>query len=109
MALIKCPECGKDHFLFMGAGTQKAEDDIASHLPDLIILDLGLPDMDGMHFLNHVRQDSLTPIIILSARTNEALTGAISETGVIAGHTATVSMSFDLINMALVFGYTYEP
>jgi len=45
----------------------------------------------------------------LSARTNEALTGAISETGVIAGHTATVSMSFDMTNMTLIFGYTYEP
>ena len=43
----------------------------ASHRPDLVILDLGLPDMDGMHFLEYVRQDSLTPIIVLSARTNE--------------------------------------
>ena len=44
----------------------------ASHLPDLIILDLGLPDMDGMHLLDFVRQNSLTPIIVLSARTSEA-------------------------------------
>ena len=44
----------------------------ASHVPDLIILDLGLPDMDGMNLLNFVRQNSLTPIIVLSARANEA-------------------------------------
>ncbi len=44
----------------------------ASYLPDLIILDLGLPDMDGMHLLRFVRQHSLTPIIVLSARSNEA-------------------------------------
>ena len=44
----------------------------ASYLPDLIILDLGLPDMDGMNLLNFVRQNSLTPIIVLSARVNEA-------------------------------------
>ena len=44
----------------------------ASYLPDLIILDLGLPDMDGMNLLEFVRRDSLTPIIVLSARTNEA-------------------------------------
>ncbi len=44
----------------------------ASYLPDLIILDLGLPDMDGMNLLNFVRQNSLTPIIVLSARTNES-------------------------------------
>ena len=33
-----CPECGKEHFLFMGCGTQKAEDDVASLLPDLRVL-----------------------------------------------------------------------
>lgn len=43
----------------------------ASYLPDLIILDLGLPDMDGMNLLDYVRKDSTTPIIILSARANE--------------------------------------
>lgn len=42
-----------------------------SYLPDLIILDLGLPDMNGMNFLEFVRQTSLTPIIVLSARTDE--------------------------------------
>ena len=44
----------------------------SSYLPDLIILDLGLPDMDGMKLIEFVRKDSLTPIIVLSARTNEA-------------------------------------
>lgn len=43
-----------------------------SHLPDLIILDLGLPDMDGMNLLDFVRKDSLVPIIVLSARTSES-------------------------------------
>lgn len=43
-----------------------------SHFPDLVILDLGLPDMDGMVFLDDVRKDSLIPIIVLSARTNES-------------------------------------
>ncbi len=42
-----------------------------SYLPDLIILDLGLPDADGMNVLDFVRRDSLTPIIVLSARTGE--------------------------------------
>lgn len=43
-----------------------------SHLPDLIILDLGLPDLDGMRMLEFVRESALTPVIVLSARTDEA-------------------------------------
>lgn len=43
----------------------------SSHRPDLVLLDLGLPDSDGMTFLRKVRNDSLTPIIVLSARTDE--------------------------------------
>ncbi len=42
-----------------------------SHHPDLVILDLGLPDIDGLEFIQYVRKDSDTPIIVLSARTNE--------------------------------------
>lgn len=33
-----------------------------SYCPDLVILDLGLPDMDGMTFLKEVRKNSLTPV-----------------------------------------------
>ena len=43
----------------------------ASHIPDLIILDLGLPDADGLELIRFVRQSSATPIIILSARSAE--------------------------------------
>ena len=42
-----------------------------SHMPDLIILDLGLPDKDGSALLKAVRKTGLTPVIILSARTSE--------------------------------------
>lgn len=51
---------------------QSAKTLYASYLPDLIILDLGLPDMDGMNLLDFVRKNSLTPIIVLSARTDES-------------------------------------
>lgn len=44
----------------------------ASHLPDLVVLDLGLPDMDGVEFIHLVRRQSSTPIIVLSARTDES-------------------------------------
>jgi two-component system KDP operon response regulator KdpE len=43
-----------------------------SHIPDLVILDLGLPDGDGSEFLRAVRQKDATPIIVLSARSDEA-------------------------------------
>ena len=44
----------------------------SSHNPDLAILDLGLPDGDGMGFLGFVRQISRMPIIVLSARDGES-------------------------------------
>ncbi len=45
---------------------------IPSHCPDLILLDLGLPDMDGIEVLKAVRSWSSIPIIIISARAQEA-------------------------------------
>jgi len=44
---------------------------VTSHLPDLIILDLGLPDTDGIELLKEVRKTSLIPVIVLSARSQE--------------------------------------
>ena len=43
----------------------------ASHHPDLIILDLGLPDRDGLDLIQKVRGSDTVPIIVLSARSNE--------------------------------------
>ena len=43
----------------------------ASHHPDLIILDLGLPDRDGLDLIQEVRESDTVPIIVLSARSNE--------------------------------------
>lgn len=57
--VISADSCGNGLMLF------------SSHRPDLVILDLGLPDSDGMNFLKSIRKDSLTPVIVLSARTGE--------------------------------------
>lgn len=42
-----------------------------SHIPDLVILDLGLPDEDGSRLLSDIRKNDLTPVIVLSARSDE--------------------------------------
>lgn len=44
---------------------------ITSRCPDVVLLDLGLPDMDGMKILKSVREWSGMPIIVVSARTHE--------------------------------------
>ena len=44
---------------------------LSSHMPDLVVLDLGLPDMDGEEFIRVARRSSMIPIIVLSARTEE--------------------------------------
>ena len=44
---------------------------ISSHCPDLIVLDLGLPDVDGLSIIDAVRQWTQTPIIVVSARDGE--------------------------------------
>ncbi|MEM1483796.1 response regulator transcription factor [Oscillospiraceae bacterium PP1C4] len=43
----------------------------ASYCPDLILLDLGLPDLDGVEVLKTVRQWSNTPVVVVSARGHE--------------------------------------
>lgn len=42
-----------------------------SHLPDLVTLDLTLPDKDGTEFIKYVRRDSLVPIIVVTTGANE--------------------------------------
>ncbi len=45
--------------------------DAGAHKPDVLIVDLGLPDFDGVEVVRQVRQWSTVPILILSARTQE--------------------------------------
>lgn len=45
---------------------------VSDHAPDLIILDLGLPDMDGKEVLRKLRILTRTPVIVLSARDRES-------------------------------------
>jgi len=48
---------------------------------DLVLLDLGLPDQDGLQLLEHIRKDSDIPIIIISARDDEQVKVAALDAG----------------------------
>ena len=53
-----------------------------AHLrPDLILLDLGLPDGEGLDFIRELRGSGLTPIVVLSARDGEAMKVAALDSG----------------------------
>lgn len=50
---------------------RRAAIDAASHKPDMAIVDLGLPDFDGLEVIRRIRAWSAMPIVVLSARTQE--------------------------------------
>ena len=60
-----------------GYRVEEAEDGKAAlrrwdaHRPDIILLDLGLPDIDGVEVIKRVRKEAQTPIVILSGRYDE--------------------------------------
>jgi len=55
--------------------------EIANRKPAVILLDLGLPDMDGLEVLKRLREWSATPVLILSVRDDEAGKIAALDTG----------------------------
>lgn len=74
----------RHHKVLEAATGQEAIDVIATATPDLVILDLGLPDLDGMDVLRRVRDWTSVPIIVLTAegadgRKVEALDGGADD------------------------------
>ena len=68
---ISTPLSAQDYRISTAHTGKEALPIITSQCPDLILLDLGLPDMDGMEIIRQVRTWSSVPIIVLSARTQE--------------------------------------
>lgn len=58
------------HFLIAQNG-QSAIIQASSHNPDIVLLDLGLPDMDGVEVIHNIRSWSSMPIIVISARSED--------------------------------------
>ena len=60
---------GRHDFRVETASTaQEALDAVARVHPDLVLLDLGLPDMDGLEVLQMIRKRGNTPVVVLSSR-----------------------------------------
>lgn len=72
LKLIKAVLSGEGYDVIIAETGSEALSMINSHCPDLIILDLGLPDMDGITIVETVRSWTQLPIIVVSARTHEA-------------------------------------
>ncbi len=60
-----------DYRVIEGVNAKQAISLAASHDPDLILLDLGLPDEDGLAVIERLREWTTTPIIVISAREQE--------------------------------------
>lgn len=62
----------ENHEVQHSSSIEEAEVALRTYPVELILLDLGLPDKDGLEFLKEFRQENQTPIIVISARSDEA-------------------------------------
>ena len=73
----KIRELARDYLEHAGFAVETAADGRAAlvsartRLPDLIVLDLGLPEIDGLEVIRTLRRDSSVPIVVLTARDDE--------------------------------------
>jgi two-component system, OmpR family, KDP operon response regulator KdpE len=71
----------EDYKVFTASNAAKGASEAAKCQPQLLLLDLGLPDQDGVEFIRDFRGWSTTPILIISARTQESEKVAALDTG----------------------------
>lgn len=70
--LIKTTLETKDYRYHTAINGKEAISEAVSANPDVILLDLGLPDLDGIEIIKKIRTWSLTPIIVISARSEDS-------------------------------------
>ncbi|OGO26242.1 MAG: DNA-binding response regulator [Chloroflexi bacterium RBG_16_52_11] len=63
---------GNQYTIFEATNGAEALTSVATDRPDIILLDLGLPDMDGVEVTRHLREWTQIPIIVISVREKEA-------------------------------------
>ena len=61
-----------DYKYLVAATGESAVIEASSHNPDVVLLDLGLPDMDGIEVIKQIRSWSNVPIIVISARSEDS-------------------------------------
>ena len=61
-----------DYNFIIAANGESAVMEAASHNPDIILLDLGLPDIDGIDVITRIRSWSNVPIVVISARSEDS-------------------------------------
>jgi two-component system, OmpR family, KDP operon response regulator KdpE len=72
---------GRGYEVYSATSGQTALDAVDHHAPQLVILDLGLPDMDGAEVCRRIREGRAVPIIVLSARHAESQKVAALDAG----------------------------
>jgi two-component system KDP operon response regulator KdpE len=69
--LLRTSLTAHDYRTLEAATGAEALSAVRHHRPDLVLLDLGLPDIDGLELIGHFRRESRVPIVVLSSRGDE--------------------------------------
>src|SRR5260370_36774342 len=79
--LLRATLGAHDHRTLEAATGAEALSAMRHHRPDLVLLDLGLPDIDGQALIARIRELSPVPIVVLSSRGDEAAKVAALDAG----------------------------
>ena len=71
-SLISIALQSHNYRLITSANAENAVMEASSHNPDIVLLDLGLPDLDGVEVIRKIRSWSNMPIIVISARSDDS-------------------------------------